>query len=49
MKKLRTLLRLLRDGLSQGTEAFELGHRLYAERLKEFSRRLGRYWKAWRG
>ncbi|MDQ2630566.1 MAG: CHAD domain-containing protein [Actinomycetota bacterium] len=29
--------------------AFELGRRLYAERPKEFGRRLGRYWEAWRG
>lgn len=30
-------------------EAFALGHRLYAERPKAFSRRLRRYWKVWRG
>jgi CHAD domain-containing protein len=30
-------------------EAFGLGHRLYAERPKAFSRRLRRYWEAWRG
>jgi CHAD domain-containing protein len=28
-------------------EAFELGERLYAERAKAFSRRLGDYWRAW--
>jgi CYTH domain-containing protein/CHAD domain-containing protein len=31
------------------TEAFSLGRRLYAERPKDLSRRLGRYWRAWRG
>jgi CYTH domain-containing protein/CHAD domain-containing protein len=31
------------------TEAFDLGRRLYAERPKDLSRRLGRYWRAWRG
>lgn len=31
------------------TEAFDLGRRVYAERPKDFSRRLDRYWKAWRG
>ncbi|HST70654.1 MAG TPA: CHAD domain-containing protein [Solirubrobacterales bacterium] len=31
------------------TEAFDLGRRLYAERPKDFSRRLGRYWRVWRG
>lgn len=30
-------------------EAFQLGRRLYAERPKAFSRRLRRYWEAWRG
>jgi CYTH domain-containing protein/CHAD domain-containing protein len=30
-------------------EAFSLGRRLYAERPKDFGRRLGRYWRAWRG
>ncbi len=30
-------------------EAFPLGRRLYAERPKDFSRRLRRYWEAWRG
>lgn len=30
-------------------EAFALGHRLYAERPKEFRRRLRRCWRAWRG
>jgi CHAD domain-containing protein len=30
-------------------EAFSLGCRLYAERPKQFSRRLRRYWRAWRG
>lgn len=29
--------------------AFDLGHRLYAERPRDFSRRLRRYWEAWRG
>lgn len=29
--------------------AFPLGRRLYAERPKAFSRRLCRYWEAWRG
>lgn len=29
--------------------AFGLGRRLYAERPKDFSRRLRRYWEAWRG
>lgn len=29
--------------------AFDLGHRLYAERSKDLGRRLGRYWRAWRG
>jgi CHAD domain-containing protein len=28
--------------------AFPLGHRLYAERPKDFDRRLRRYWEAWR-
>jgi CHAD domain-containing protein len=28
-------------------EAFPLGHRLYAERPKQFSRRLQQYWRAW--
>lgn len=32
-----------------GADAFALGRRLYAERPKDFSRRLGRYWRAWRG
>jgi CYTH domain-containing protein/CHAD domain-containing protein len=32
-----------------GEAAFDLGHRLYAERPKDFSRRLRRYWEAWRG
>jgi CHAD domain-containing protein len=31
------------------TEAFDLGHRLYAEQPKAFERRLRRYWQAWRG
>jgi CYTH domain-containing protein/CHAD domain-containing protein len=31
------------------SEAFTLGKRLYAERPKDFSRRLRRYWDAWRG
>jgi CYTH domain-containing protein/CHAD domain-containing protein len=31
------------------TEAFDLGHRLYAERPKDLHRRLDRYWRAWRG
>lgn len=31
------------------SQAFDLGRRLYAERPKEFSRRLRRYWEAWRG
>jgi CYTH domain-containing protein/CHAD domain-containing protein len=30
-------------------DAVELGRRLYAERPKDFSRRLRRYWGAWRG
>lgn len=30
-------------------EAFDLGHRLYAEKPKAFERRLRRYWRAWRG
>jgi CHAD domain-containing protein len=30
-------------------DAFDLGRRLYAERPKGFSRRLRRYWMAWRG
>jgi CHAD domain-containing protein len=30
-------------------EAFDLGRRLYAERPKAYSRRLRRYWEAWRG
>lgn len=30
-------------------EALSLGRRLYAERPKEFTRRLRRYWRAWRG
>lgn len=30
-------------------QAFDLGHRLYAERPKAFNRRLRRYWRAWRG
>ncbi|HKO37936.1 MAG TPA: CHAD domain-containing protein [Solirubrobacterales bacterium] len=30
-------------------EALRLGRRLYAERPKDFGRRLGRYWRAWRG
>lgn len=30
-------------------EAIALGRRLYAERPQEFSRRLRRYWRAWRG
>ena len=30
------------------SEAFELGGRLYAERPREFARRLERYWDAWR-
>lgn len=30
-------------------DAFPLGRRLYAERPKVFSRRLRRYWEAWRG
>ncbi|MGN6586925.1 MAG: CHAD domain-containing protein [Solirubrobacterales bacterium] len=30
-------------------EAFPLGRRLYAERPQDFSRRLHRYWQAWRG
>jgi CYTH domain-containing protein/CHAD domain-containing protein len=30
-------------------EAFELGHRLYAEKPKAFRRRIHAYWKAWRG
>lgn len=30
-------------------EAFALGRRLYAERPKDFGRRLDRYWRAWRG
>ena len=30
-------------------EAFDLRHRLYAEKPKAFSRRLHGYWKAWRG
>jgi CHAD domain-containing protein len=30
-------------------EAFDLGHRLYAEKPKAFNRRLRRYWQAWRG
>jgi CHAD domain-containing protein len=29
--------------------ALDLGHRLYAERPKDFSRRLQRYWETWRG
>ncbi|HEU5253585.1 MAG TPA: CHAD domain-containing protein [Solirubrobacterales bacterium] len=29
--------------------ALDLGHRLYAERPRDFSRRLRRYWRAWRG
>jgi CYTH domain-containing protein/CHAD domain-containing protein len=29
--------------------AFTLGRRLYAERPQDFSRRLRRYWEAWRG
>jgi CHAD domain-containing protein len=29
--------------------AFDLGRRLYAERPRDFSRRLRRYWEAWRG
>jgi CYTH domain-containing protein/CHAD domain-containing protein len=29
--------------------AFDLGHRLYAERPRDFTRRLRRYWEAWRG
>jgi CHAD domain-containing protein len=29
-------------------EAFSLGQRLYAERPKDFERRLRRYWRAWR-
>jgi CHAD domain-containing protein len=29
-------------------EAFSLGRRLYAERPKQFNRRLRRYWQAWR-
>lgn len=29
--------------------AFDLGRRLYAERPKDLSRRLRRYWRAWRG
>lgn len=32
-----------------GDAAFDLGHRLYAERPKDFARRLRRYWEAWRG
>jgi len=31
------------------TSAFPLGRRLYAERPPDFSRRLRRYWEAWRG
>lgn len=30
------------------TEAFTLGRRLYAERPRDFSRRLRRYWRSWR-
>jgi CYTH domain-containing protein/CHAD domain-containing protein len=30
-------------------EALDLGWRLYAERPKDFGRRFGRYWRAWRG
>jgi CHAD domain-containing protein len=30
-------------------DAFSLGRRIYAERPKQFSRRLRRYWQAWRG
>jgi CYTH domain-containing protein/CHAD domain-containing protein len=30
-------------------DAFDLGHRLYAESPKRFGRRLDRYWAAWRG
>ncbi|HEX7279762.1 MAG TPA: CHAD domain-containing protein [Solirubrobacterales bacterium] len=29
--------------------AIDLGHRLYAERPKDFGRRLGSYWQTWRG
>lgn len=29
-------------------EAFDLGHRLYAEKPRAFERRLRRYWQAWR-
>jgi CYTH domain-containing protein/CHAD domain-containing protein len=29
--------------------AFALGRRIYAERPKDFGRRLDRYWRAWRG
>jgi CHAD domain-containing protein len=32
-----------------GGAALDLGRRIYAERPKRFSRRLRRYWKAWRG
>ena len=31
------------------SDAFNLGRRLYAERPKAYSRRLHRYWEAWRG
>jgi CHAD domain-containing protein len=31
------------------SEAFPLGHRIYAERPKQFRRRLREYWRAWRG
>lgn len=35
------------EGLAE--EAIALGHRLYAERPQDYSRRLRLYWEAWRG
>jgi CYTH domain-containing protein/CHAD domain-containing protein len=46
-RKLEAAIEARQEALA--AEAFALGRRLYAERPKDFGRRIGRYWRAWRG
>jgi hypothetical protein len=45
--RLETAIKARRGELQR--DAFALGKRLYAERPRRFSERLGSYWEAWRG